>query len=227
MDQSRYTDFFLTENYGGFLGTIPQNNSHRHLTIQISVSNQTFTTSVESEILKSQSAIIASNAIHHIDILPTQKMLLLNINPWNEIGLWCRGQLSGKSIVRGDEPFMKMLWKTAHQALSEDNRAWILERQILDHLNRFYARDLSDLRLDTRISESLQILRTSPMISANVMASHVCLSESRFLHLFKQETGLTYRRMSLWFRLYKSFRCFRDFENLTSLAYHWAGSKDL
>lgn len=77
------------------------------------------------------------------------------------------------------------------------------------------------ISLDPRIFKCLKILRSFQSPPAAVEISKLIgLSESRFLHLFKKETGITYRRMILWFRLEKSFRNFRDFDNLTELAHH-------
>ena len=213
--------FLLSENFGGILGTFPQNSPHRHFTVQITISDNELTTYVNGEKLRSKSSIIASNTTHNIDVLPSQSMLILNINPLSELGFWCKSQLSGKGLVSGDIGFMNMLWQTVNAFSKKEQTAEQLEKNMLDYLSFHFPKEIARKSiLDERVLKSLRLLRSQPITSAKEMAHHLALSESRFLHLFKKEAGLTYRRMSLWFRLEKSFRCFHQFTNLTSLSHH-------
>lgn len=53
--------------------------------------------------------------------------------------------------------------------------------------------DLPAVAADYRIEAALELIRTNLGASASAIASHLGLSRSRFEHLFKAETGTTFR----------------------------------
>lgn len=62
-------------------------------------------------------------------------------------------------------------------------------------------------------------------VSASMAASHINLSESRFLHLFKQQIGIPFRRYLLWARLIDTIDAIVSGNDLT-MAAHLGGFAD-
>jgi AraC-like DNA-binding protein len=75
--------------------------------------------------------------------------------------------------------------------------------------------------LDDRVMKSLHIIQSLAMedCSLNKVAALVFLSPDRFAHLFKQETGTTFRKYLLHCKLIKSLKAIHDNDNLSTAAY--------
>lgn len=184
----------------------------------MTVSNYNFVSKVNNSTLESRALIIASNAVHQFEADPRQVVLIVNLNPWSLPGLWCKSQLANRAFVDFSEDFAALMWQNANDLSEQTQSVDDFEKWLTTQVKICYAD--ADFSMEPRIEECLKLLRKKPMTSAKNMASELAVSESRFLHLFKEETGLTYRRMSLWFRLEKSFRHYKEFTSLTALAYH-------
>ncbi len=74
---------------------------------------------------------------------------------------------------------------------------------------------------DIRILAALRRMRDEPHRSHSMTELGECagLSASRFLHLFKAETGVPLRRYRLWNRMGAAVAAFRDGMSLTEAAY--------
>ncbi|RJG05405.1 AraC family transcriptional regulator [Noviherbaspirillum cavernae] len=81
---------------------------------------------------------------------------------------------------------------------------------------------------DPRITRSLDWIAAHPgaPVSGELLASIVHLSESRFTHLFRQQTGLSLSRYLLWARLLDGVAAVARGESMTAAA-HSAGFSDL
>lgn len=75
--------------------------------------------------------------------------------------------------------------------------------------------------LDERVMSAIKIVHSSihKEISLENIAAAVYLSESRFAHLFKEETGIPFRRYVLWCRLQASLKAVVCGESFTAAAY--------
>jgi len=73
---------------------------------------------------------------------------------------------------------------------------------------------------DPRIRQALAALRRddSGSLSLEAVARQVCLSPSRLVHLFKEETGATFRRQRLWMRIMHSTTLATRTRSLTDIA---------
>lgn len=75
--------------------------------------------------------------------------------------------------------------------------------------------------IDDRIQQAIELVRGSLMeeIKLEKIASGIFLSPSRFAHLFKQQTGIPFRRYVLWFRIQAASKAVITGQNLTQAAY--------
>ncbi|WP_420475858.1 helix-turn-helix domain-containing protein [Noviherbaspirillum sp. ST9] len=87
---------------------------------------------------------------------------------------------------------------------------------------------LSHYGSDARISRALEWIAANPGVtpSGELLAAQVHLSESRFTHLFRQQTGLSLSRYLLWLRLFEGVAAVARGDNMTAAA-HRAGFSDL
>jgi AraC family transcriptional regulator len=83
-------------------------------------------------------------------------------------------------------------------------------------------------RFDPRIGGTLDWLAANPGAHPDgaTLAARVHLSESRFTHLFRQQTGLPLARYHLWTRLLAGVEAVAGGDNMTNAA-HRAGFSDL
>lgn len=82
--------------------------------------------------------------------------------------------------------------------------------------------------LDERILRLVSHFKThdeQDLPSAKRAAAFCHLSESRFLHLFKKELGLPFRKYLLWLKLRRFFSHLQNGKNITTAA-HEAGFSD-
>ncbi|MEV0368420.1 AraC family transcriptional regulator [Streptomyces sp. NPDC050636] len=74
--------------------------------------------------------------------------------------------------------------------------------------------------IDPRIRAAARKLLKDPQLAdgATEFASRVGLSRSRFLHLFREQTGTSFRRYRMWARMLRAGRAFLDYGTLTDAA---------
>jgi AraC-like DNA-binding protein len=75
--------------------------------------------------------------------------------------------------------------------------------------------------IDPRVRKALERLHADPAARPSLaeLARDACLSESRFLHLFKEATGVPLRRYKLWCAMGVALRAIAAGETLTTAAF--------
>jgi AraC-like DNA-binding protein len=99
-----------------------------------------------------------------------------------------------------DEPGFAAHVRQCHARLVAAGSQARLQPDDFDRL--FFGEPLAPRALDARIAAVLQAIRRDPATaaSAQAYAAQAGLSFSRFLHLFKQETGMPFRSLRSWKR---------------------------
>ncbi len=74
--------------------------------------------------------------------------------------------------------------------------------------------------VDPRVQTTINLIRSEPdcNFSKEQLARTVDLSASRFLHLFREQTGVPYRRFRMWKRLLLAVEQFSSCDNMTRVA---------
>ena len=108
--------------------------------------------------------------------------------------------------------------RDVHAQLAEASGRESFDRFDFDAL--FFGGPLAPRPLDARIRRVIERINADPAAptSADECAAAVKLSFSRFLHLFKQETGLTFRAFRAWKRARSLLRHVRQSATLTDIA---------
>ncbi|XVJ65108.1 MAG: helix-turn-helix transcriptional regulator [Lacibacter sp.] len=83
------------------------------------------------------------------------------------------------------------------------------------------ASDANKTGIEPRIMDALTCIQSSlhKEINLEAIASKVYLSESRFAHLFKEQTGIPFRRYVLWCRMQAALKAVMQGQSFTQAAY--------
>jgi AraC-like DNA-binding protein len=217
---TNYNNFHIDENWGLFVGTFPDNKNHKHFALQISVvSEGSFSVLQENYILsKFDNCFIKSNIAHQF--LSHELHLTILINPISTIGqtLLCNHE---NENITGLNPLisnpLKLYLSEYQNTLNFEQFTQKVQLLLLNFENSI---KISSHFMDNRISEALQYLEKNfdRIVSLKEISDHCCLSETRFLHLFKEKTNVNYRRYQLWNKLIKSIPYLRN-HSITETAY--------
>lgn len=220
--------FLKTGDTGLFLGNISDNILHKHYAIQIIISlDQSITISTPERHYKNTALAIQPLITHKLNSR-VQKVLLVFINPASKLGHTINKHVLNKNIEEFNNAWTDSLKTLTHQWDNGEIDKYFFLKQY-SHITKEYFTSCENINSysDARIMDALQILESSSnkAIPLKTIAEEVSVSPSRFIHLFKNETGITYRRMQLWIKLMKSFELLPQVTNITELA-HSSGFAD-
>ena len=208
----------IDEDFGWFIGDFDNNQKHRHYAIQLSIPLndriilKTSETTIESE----KPVLIKSNVVHQI--VSDSRHFLLLINPASTIGhFW--NPLANKEI---QEVTIRPAIDLKSALIDIDTEQQQIPAKELNSIVKEHDCfcSLAIHKGDDRINKALSYLlhHSERIVPIEEIANHCHLSSSRFLHLFKEQTGITYRRAQLWNKLTKSISQFGQM-SLTEIAY--------
>ncbi len=203
----------LDENWGVFIGSFTNNIYHRHYAIQLNIP-----LFGELEIIRTNSvtrssgiSIIPSNAKHKIN--SEHPFILILINPLEFVY-----EVENTLMVNPPEILKLQNASLDYMTQGLDDRGY--EKLIRKSLNSLVTTNYRNI--DERIEEGLGFLKKhrDRIVSLSEISKICHLSESRFLHLFKSEMKITYRRAQLWYRVSESIHSlFR--RSITETAYEF------
>lgn len=212
----------IDKDFGWFVGNFDNNQEHRHYAIQLSIPLdkriivRTLQTTIESE----KPVLIKSNTVHQIS--SDSNHFLLLINPASTIGHYWN-QFSIKEIQ--EISYAPVIDLKNILIKANENQIPVVElNSIIKEHDCFCSSAIH--KGDSRINKALAYLlnHSESVVPIKEIANHCHLSSSRFIHLFKEETGITYRRAQLWNKLTKSISQIGT-KSLTELA-HQNGFSD-
>lgn len=199
--------FYFDKNFGLFIGQLTDNKFHKHYALQISVSTKSnLVLSVENETDILSKAFFLNSKIEH-KLLCDNIQLTILINPLSAVGhqlfmkfgnnqhLTLNDNLSSELRTLLDKFERKELTvENLYNSISQTLMAYKCSCQQENHLK------------DDRIIKAIEFMDKNfeKVLSLEVVAKHCNLSPTRFLHLFKEKTNLTFRRYQLWNKLVKS-----------------------
>lgn len=192
--------------WGMFIGNLNDNLFHKHYALQISISStDKLVVNLENEQQFSSSACLITSNIKH-QLCCDNQILIILINPISNLGHQLYLKYQKDSIVDLESEFNSI--QNAFKSY--------LEKQIdFEELTSLVQNLLTDLTCeckndnhfdDDRIYSAIQYLEDNfdRIVSLEEISARYYLSEPRFLHLFKENTNLNFRRYQLWNKLIKS-----------------------
>ncbi|TRZ42246.1 AraC family transcriptional regulator [Robertkochia solimangrovi] len=211
------------KDFSWFIGKFDSNTMHRHYAIQLSIpiKSDLILNTKEGQISTNVPILIKSNVPHQI--LSVKEHFLLLVNPISSIGHYWNGQTT--------EPIQPLKEAQVIQLAEIVNDVSMTDltktERILDTLSS--CQSYCDEQLnqgDNRVDKAFRFLEQNyeRVVPVAEIAAHCNLSVGRFLHLFKDETGITYRRAQLWLRILKGIPLTGKY-TLTEIA-HLTGFSD-
>ena len=213
---------------GIFLGKVEENAFHQHYALQLTIGiDETFELETEDGVAISKSLIVHPQVQHRLDS-KGQTVLVILLNPASTLGHFLTKHMTSNPVEEFEEEWVEYLRMFVQDLAKKEINEKTFLSACINSMAEFNSRCLAAKhQIDKRVLASLQYLdrHTREVVSLKEIAEEMCLSESRFQHLFKEETGISYRRMQLWKRLLASFDFIKSTKTLTQLA-HQSGFSD-
>lgn len=208
---------WIQKEWALFIGQLNDNQLHKHYAIQVSIPLQDDLNLIDEagkKVLIQKPYIIPSYSPHRMECEGLQIILLVNPMFFH---------FTESNYLKWGE---KIQEKTLH-FLDQKITYVDFEKNIQEFLNQtFTINQNAFVGLDDRIIQSLLYIdqHIDRVVSLPEVAAHVCLSSGRFIHLFKDELGITFRQAQLWKRLVASIS-FLGKQTITETA-HYFGFSD-
>jgi AraC-like DNA-binding protein len=212
----------IDRDYGWFIGGFDNNQKHKHYAIQLSIplEHSIVIATSEMTIESEHPVLIQSNVVHQI--VSGSRHFLLLINPASSIGHFWHHMIT-QEIQEVKFAPAKDLKRILTISASQPTPVAELNG-IIKKYDCFC--NSSVHKGDERINKALGYLSENfeRIVALEEISDHCHLSPSRFLHLFREETGISFRRAQLWNKLIKGLPYFGK-KNLTEIA-HKVGFSD-
>lgn len=192
---------YFDQYWGLFLGAFANNVEHQHIGIQISIGLENNIV-IQNKLY--ESVIIQGNIPHELSC--EGKHLLLLVNPTSAVGHYLSNLVS-EDIQEIENDFINDLKQFSIDFLTHKIEYPIFIQKIKSVLVSIRCECLEKSHFsDHRILIALKYLEDhyERVIPVEEVADICCLSPSRFLHLFKEKTGITYRKAQLWNKVSQS-----------------------
>lgn len=217
--------FHIQADWGVFIGKFDNNILHRHYALQISVASEKpfVITDNQGKQKAFRSCFIHSQVFHRFQ--SDQPCLILLINPISSIGHLLFRKYRQVRIADLENDLKEV--SSLFQSFAE-------EKTPLPDLTAQLNMILTDFKCgceqenhveDYRIYKAIQYLElhVDEGVSLKEIAAYCFLSETRFLHLFKEKTAINFRRYQIWNKLIKSLP-FLTIQSITETAHQFGFS---
>ncbi len=197
-------------------------SSHQHPMIQLIVSiNDSFLwKDVHGNWIKKNALLVAPNRQHECNA-SGKELLIIGIDPESIFGQFVLNYyLAAEPLI--DFPLANIKnFDISHSIRDIEDSNW---GQLYDRVKSLFKFNLAELPIknrDQRIKNVLDYIANNidTKITTELLMNVSYLSESRLLHLFKQEMGLPIRNYILWHRLQLAFKELSNGHSLTKVGY--------
>lgn len=195
----------------------PVKHSHHAIQIQYSIDDKTITICNDHQHV-GEINIIDSDKEH--SAIYKYSTINILICPETFEGRAIRKFINYSSCYTIDEckPCVKKIFHEIHDADFRNSDVKIQIKELVYHL---VGGDVQDLQvIDDRIIQTLSTMGLAEIESLNLkeLSSNVFLSESRFQHLFKDNTGISLSKYLLWYKTISAVKRVFHGDNLTEAA---------
>lgn len=212
----------FSEIGGYFIGQNIVSDFHQHHAIAIILSvNGHFQITRTGHKTQVYTGVIIQKDVHYsFKSLDGSKTVFIHLDPYSEVGLSLTH--SSREINELDISIMKeQIESLVFPNSKVDNDPKFSENLLVSIAEKISESYSSPRKIDERILSAIRSIKASSQESypLDQAASAVHLSPSRFAHLFKQETGLTFRKFVLHTKLVKSLYAMYQNQNLTEASF--------
>ncbi|TGK06423.1 AraC family transcriptional regulator [Leptospira fletcheri] len=201
-------------------GLVTEAHSHYAASILISISSP-FQIETEEGVRTSYQAVILSPNFHHSLLAEESEIVVLQFDPHSSDYSSIAAKYGRTGIHEIPANDLEPIRKDCRDLLEgklECGSAKLLFESILSAIG---AETPAKGILDPRIQAATERMKRSLPKSVSVpeLAQESGFSETRFMHLFKEQLGLPVRQYQLWLRLQEAATLLKDGGNLTDAAY--------
>lgn len=190
----------INRDYGWFIGGFDHNQSHKHYAIQFSIPlRHNITVKTPHQTITTKQPLLIRPQVEH-RLTSSSAHFLLLINPASTIGHYWHALIKDEVEEFTTAPATELQAILSNPALNPAELHQKINALIMAH-DCFCTSFIH--QGDERINKALDYLQKNPdrPVPLDEIAQHCHVSPGRFLHLFKEKTGITYRRAQLWARV--------------------------
>jgi AraC-like DNA-binding protein len=220
--------FYLWNGQALLVGSVNETRSHRHHAVQLVVSlSGSFYILAEGFKSRQRAVLISPDTRHRLNGRDGRQAILLIDSESSAARMLVSryGKVNRLSVLDAEilAPSVARFSSVGAEDLSCSEARIICDEMIQALTGAAHV----PVAMDQRIRKAIELARELPEHKAHLvyLAKEVGLSESRFAHLFSEETGIPIRRYLLWLRLMQAIQCLLNGVSLTTAA-HEAGFAD-
>lgn len=220
--------FYLWNGQALLVGSVNDTRSHRHHAVQLVVSlSGSFHVCADGVKSQQRAILISPDAQHRLNGRDGRQALLLIDSESSAARMLVSryGKVNGLSVL---DPEVLAPSVARFSSVGAEDLSCLEARIICDEMIQALTGEMPlPAGMDPRIRKAIDLARELPehKVPLVYLAKEVGLSESRFAHLFSEETGIPIRRYLLWLRLMQAIQCLLNGVSLTTAA-HEAGFAD-
>jgi AraC-like DNA-binding protein len=211
-----------------FMGQSTDTAVHHHYAIQIVIGlNQPFGLHFSNRRYKYRAAMIGANQTHQLDGRGDWQAILL-VDPETELAQQLDHEhLQDGNIIALNEAFPEAVFKKLSDFVSRERSCQEAEELCGCVIDALIKTPVPRKKINPKILQVVDYLDKLPRkrVSIEDIADNVYLSESRIIHLFKEQMGIPIRRYLLWLRVIEAIKEIFQGVSFTTAA-HEAGFSD-
>lgn len=210
-----------------YIGKGVSTKMHRHHAIQLTISfKKSFEIASPYQTCKNcRFVIIPENVPHQFNCISEDSQVFIYLDPFSKLSQQLKNKFTLKSNIVVVDNLLNEIPSLKEWLVMENSEMEEVTKRLVEQITDYI---IADSKIDIRITKSIEYLtdNLNKAIRIRDVATFVCLSESRYAHLFKLQVGIPFRRYILWLRLQKTLLSFLD-ENSFTVACYDGGFTDL
>ena len=192
-----------------FIGQSTDATAHRHYSLQIGIGlNEPFRLHFDDSWNTCRVAVVGPNQLHQLDGSGDWQAVLLLDPETESTQRLVNEYLQDRSIKTIDVTIPEKLLNQL-RALVSAKRSCRDAKELCDSVTSALTNTtLPQKKIHPKILQVIDYLNQLPLkkVSIKEISQNVYLSESRIIHLFKEQTGIPIRRYLLWLRLIEAIK---------------------
>jgi AraC-like DNA-binding protein len=201
---------------GIYTGAISHTKSHVHHAVTVAVSEEDFEVTINGNTLRCRGIAIQPHTVREFKAFGEAAVAFIHIEPFSMEGFSLTDRSRSYQILLPEKiSRIYVLLHTWH--LSEKNTEAPTKKLIRQTISLL--RIHSAKALDERILKAAELVRHSEIMSLKKIAESSHLSTHRFSHLFRQETGMSFKEFVLYTKLVKSLKAILKKQSFVHASY--------
>jgi AraC-like DNA-binding protein len=217
------TFLFLWEGIFLYIGNAISTNTHDHHALQIIVSkDKPFNMRVAKNVWKAYRSLIINSDQPHECVLDSGQVFFLGIDPESVSAIKIKeNYLQHSHYTQIPESIIEDFIKEIEKQVTDEINCKGIQNSINNFILNLSGVSENAVEIDERIETVISILKDdlSKKIKLKDLSKEVYLSETRLVHLFKEQTGIPIRKYILWYRINSAVKEIINGKTLTEAAY--------